>query len=156
MLVGGGLARYIHLLMLHQLSKSLTIHSTRKQLSKERVIACKEFDCLCFDEVTFWWKIPRLRLCVVGELSQGAMNTGKSTLQRPSAYIGVVVYVISWWNSVCGRRYQCSTGRTSWWYHIFRHFLDLKPKPRGLLVKNTNLWQLLPQPLPAISHTTRI
>ena len=49
-----------------------------------------------------------------------------------------------------------AAGRTSWWYHIFRHFLDLKPKARGLLVKNTNLWQLLPQPLPAISHTTSI
>ena len=156
MLVGGGLARYIHLLMLHQLSKSLTIHIRRKQLSKERVIACKEVDCLCFDEVTYWWKVPRFGPCVVGELSQGTMYTEKSTLQRPSAYIGVVVYVISCWNSVCGRRYQGSSGVDVMVVHIFRHFLDLKCKARGLLVKYPNLWQLLPKPLPAISHTSSI
>ena len=126
MLVGGGFAGYTHLLMLHQLSKSLTIHIRRKQLSKERVIACKEVDCLCFDEVTYWWKMPRLGLCVVGELSQGTMYTEKSTLQRPSAYIGVVVYVISCWNSVCGRRYQGSSGADVMVVSYFQAFFRSK------------------------------
>lgn len=51
---------------------------------------------------------------------------------------------------------RVAVGRTSWWYHIFRHFLDLKSKARGLLVKYPNLWQLLLNPLLTISHTTSI
>jgi hypothetical protein len=51
---------------------------------------------------------------------------------------------------------RVAAGRTSWWCHIFRHFLDLKRKASGLLVKYPNLWQLLPKPLLAISYSSSI
>ena len=45
-----------------------------------------------------WWYLS----------SRALHNIAKSTLQRPSVYVGVAVYVISWWNSVYDGCYDVS------------------------------------------------